>query len=85
MPLNILCFRYTGGVEDETLLNDLNKELLLQLQESGIALPSHTIVDGKYSLRVANTNHRTVTTDFDLLVDSVLEIGRRLESDQGKH
>jgi aromatic-L-amino-acid decarboxylase len=80
-PLNILCFRYTGGLKDETLLNALNKELLLQLQESGVALPSHTVVAGKYSLRVANTNHRTVTSDFDLLVETVLEIGRRLEKE----
>jgi len=79
-PLNILCFRYTGNIKDNDALNVLNKELLLQLHESGIALPSYTTLNGKYSLRVANTNHRTVKKDFDMLVESVLALGKKLES-----
>ncbi|MEO8087459.1 MAG: pyridoxal-dependent decarboxylase [Bacteroidota bacterium] len=77
--LNILCFRYIGNIEGNETLNALNKELLLQLHESGVALPSYTTLHGKYSLRVANTNHRTVKKDFEILVDAVLEIGRKLE------
>jgi aromatic-L-amino-acid decarboxylase len=80
-PLNILCFRYAGKTRNEAMLNDLNKELLLQLHESGDALPSYTTLNGKYSLRVANTNHRTVRKDFDLLIEKVLELGKKLEKD----
>lgn len=80
-PLNILCFRYRGKLSDDDLLNQLNKELLLQLHESGVAIPSYTTLNGKYSLRVANTNHRTVRKDFEILVNAVLELGHRLEKE----
>jgi aromatic-L-amino-acid/L-tryptophan decarboxylase len=78
-PLNILCFRYKGAITGDVKLNALNKELLLQLHESGIAIPSYTTLNGKYSLRVANTNHRTVNKDFDILIEHVLRMGRQLE------
>jgi len=77
-PLNILCFRYIGNSDKESL-NALNKELLLQLHESGVALPSYTTLNGNYSFRVANTNHRTVRKDFEILVGKVLELGSKLE------
>lgn len=80
-PLNILCFRYMGKQSDEEKLNRLNNELLLRLHESGVALPTYTTLHGKYSLRVANTNHRTVQKDFDILIDKVMEIGRELEKE----
>ena len=79
-PLNILCFRYKGSLTDSEALNSLNKELLLQLHESGVALPSYTTLNGNYALRVANTNHRTLKSDFDILVNKVLELGRKPKS-----
>jgi glutamate/tyrosine decarboxylase-like PLP-dependent enzyme len=78
-PLNILCFRYIGNNSDKESLNAMNKELLLQLHESGVALPSYTTLNGNYSFRVANTNHRTVKKDFEILVNKVLELGSKLE------
>ncbi len=77
-PLNILCFRYKGNLTHNEKLNALNKELLFRLHESGVALPSYTTLKGKYSLRVANTNHRTIKKDFELLVNKVIEIGDEL-------
>jgi len=56
----------------------MNSELLVQVQESGVAVPSNARLDGKFGLRIANTNHRTVPSDFDLLVDTVLRLGREL-------
>jgi aromatic-L-amino-acid/L-tryptophan decarboxylase len=79
-PLNLLCFRYKGKLTDDEQLNALNKELLFQLHESGVALPSYTILRGKYSLRVANTNHRTINEDFKILTDKVVELGQKLET-----
>jgi aromatic-L-amino-acid/L-tryptophan decarboxylase len=58
-PLNIVCFRFFAEGMDEPGLNQLIEELLLQLQESGIAAPSNTLLGGKYALRVAITNHRS--------------------------
>jgi glutamate/tyrosine decarboxylase-like PLP-dependent enzyme len=78
--LNILCFRYVvpGAVTSPDALDALNAELLVRIQESGVAMPSNARIDGRLALRVANTNHRTVPADFDLLVDTVLRLGREL-------
>jgi len=74
-PLNVVCFRFVvPGTDDETL-NALNTEILLRIQESGLAILSHTLLDGKFALRVAITNHRSRREDFDLLVKAVVEIG----------
>jgi glutamate/tyrosine decarboxylase-like PLP-dependent enzyme len=77
-PLNVVCFRYVvPGITDETL-NDLNKEILLRIQESGLAIPSQTTLHGKFAIRVAITNHRSRREDFDLLVRAVAETGAAL-------
>jgi aromatic-L-amino-acid decarboxylase len=76
VPLNVVCFRFrrTGCAEVE--LNALNKELLLRVQESGVAVISSTVLDGKFAMRAAITNHRSRREDFDALVKAVKEIGR---------
>ncbi|MER5968970.1 aminotransferase class I/II-fold pyridoxal phosphate-dependent enzyme [Streptomyces sp. NPDC002055] len=80
-PLNIACFRYVrpGAGPDE--LNALNQEILSRLQLRGLAVPSHTLIDGKFVIRVANTNHRTVRSDMDFLVDQVVALGDGLLKD----
>lgn len=75
VPLNICCFRFRAADGD---LNALNDEIVIQLQESGIAVPSTTIFDGKLAIRVNLTNHRTQNSDLDMLVEAVLKIGRGL-------
>jgi len=81
--LDIVCFRFNpGGLDDETL-NALNKEILIQLQEQGICAPSYTTLHGRYCLRVAIANHRSVQDDFDLLVKEVVRIGQKLTAQFG--
>jgi len=76
--LDIVCFRFNpGGLATETL-NRLNQDILVELQESGVAAPSYTTLNGAYCLRVAISNHRSRFEDFDLLVREVLRIGRGL-------
>src|SRR4051812_6304848 len=74
VPLNVVCFRYVPQGTQAGDLNALNQEILLRLQESGLALPSATVLQGRYAIRCANVNHRTRRADFDLLVEAV---GRR--------
>ncbi len=74
--LNVVCFRYVKPALDPAALNRLNEELLLRVQESGIAVPSSTVLDDKFALRVAIVNHRSRREDFDTLVDAVLRFGR---------
>ncbi|MEP7323632.1 MAG: aminotransferase class V-fold PLP-dependent enzyme [Saprospiraceae bacterium] len=80
VPMNIVCFRYRKeGLRTEEL-NQLNKEILMQVHELAIATPSSTVLQGNYVIRVAHVNHRTKIKDFDALIDAVLEIGRRLSN-----
>lgn len=76
--LDIVCFRYNPGGMEDGALNALNEEILLQLHEQGIAIPSYTTLQGRYCLRVAIANHRSVQDDFDVLADEVARIGRKL-------
>lgn len=78
VPLNIVCFRYRADGLDEQALDRLNQELLIRLHESGTAAPSNARLDGRFALRVCITNHRSRREDFDLLLETVLKLGRRL-------
>jgi aromatic-L-amino-acid/L-tryptophan decarboxylase len=78
VPLNIVCFRFRGGIHDESTLNALNKEILVRLQESGAAAPSSTILGGRFAIRVANVNHRSRREDFDYLISEVVRLGEEI-------
>jgi aromatic-L-amino-acid/L-tryptophan decarboxylase len=81
VPLNIVCFRFEPKIKmDPVDIDHLNMEIVMSLQEFGIASPSSTILNGSYAIRVAITNHRSVKEDFDILVHEVLKIGRQLVS-----
>jgi len=76
--MDIVCFRFNpGGLNDEQL-NALNKEILMHLHESGVAVPSYTTLNGRYCLRIAIANHRSRQEDFDLLAREVVRIGQEL-------
>ena len=74
VPLNIVCFRYRDAPEDE--LDRLNAEIVVELQERGIAAPSTTQIDGRLAIRACLCNHRTGETELTGLVDGVLALGR---------
>jgi glutamate/tyrosine decarboxylase-like PLP-dependent enzyme len=70
--LNIVCFRYRADDADT-----VNGEIVIDIQESGIAAPSTTVLDGRLAIRAAIVNHRTDACDIDALVAAVLEFGAR--------
>jgi aromatic-L-amino-acid/L-tryptophan decarboxylase len=76
--LNIVCFRYNPGGLSNEALNNLNQELLIRLQESGLAAPSSTLLEGSFYIRAAIANHRSRREDFDLLIEAVGKIGAEL-------
>lgn len=75
---DIVCFRYDPGGLDAARLKELNVEIMLRLQDSGVAVISDTSLKGEHALRVAICNHRTRYEDLDLLVDEVLRLGGAL-------
>ncbi len=72
VQLNIVCFRYRAADADE-----VNGNIVIDLQESGIAAPSTTVLDGQLAIRAAIVNHRTDICDIDALIAAVLEFGRQ--------
>ena len=68
--LNIVCFRYRA-----INANKINGDIVIDIQESGIAAPSTTILDGQLAIRAAIVNHRTDACDIDALISAVLEFG----------
>lgn len=78
VTLNVVCFRYRPATISQLSLNelnDLNEEIVIRLQESGIAVPSTTRIRNQSAIRVAITNHRSRREDFEILVEHVNNIG----------
>jgi aromatic-L-amino-acid/L-tryptophan decarboxylase len=79
VELNIVCFRYRAREA-----NKINGEIVIDIQESGIAAPSTTILDGELAIRAAIVNHRTDKRDIDALISAVLDFGaQRAPADDG--
>lgn len=71
VSLNIVCFRYRSEDADR-----VNADIVVALQESGIAAPSTTTIDGRLAIRAAIVNHRTQSSDIDALIDATIAFGR---------
>ena len=61
---------------DDAVLDNVNKQIEIELQEQGTAIPSIVVINGKQYLHVAITNHRSRREDFELLVHEVIRLGR---------
>ncbi|HEX3744532.1 MAG TPA: pyridoxal-dependent decarboxylase [Bryobacteraceae bacterium] len=78
VELNVVCFRYRSADAQR-----INPRIVIELQESGIAAPSTTILEGRFAIRAAIVNHRTGEREIDALVEKTLELGRALEARAG--
>ena len=79
--LNICCFRLRPDGLEEAALDTLNEEIVLRLQESGIAAPSTTRLKGRLAIRINLTNHRTQDSDLDLLLTEIVRIGEEVAAE----
>jgi glutamate/tyrosine decarboxylase-like PLP-dependent enzyme len=84
VALNIVCFGLRTSPDGE-----LNKAIVIDLQERGVAAPSTTIIGGRTVIRAAIVNHRTTKEDIDALMialrDSALRVtlAQMLRDDEG--
>jgi glutamate/tyrosine decarboxylase-like PLP-dependent enzyme len=69
--LDIVCFRICPPSLSEADIEDLNREIMIRLQEDGLAALSDTRVGSTYALRCAISNHRTRFSDIDILIDEI--------------
>jgi aromatic-L-amino-acid/L-tryptophan decarboxylase len=80
VSLNIVCFRFVAANLSADALDDLNRNIVIQLQVQGIAAPSTTRILGKIAIRVCITNHRTQQEDLELLIQEVIRLGKALHA-----
>jgi aromatic-L-amino-acid decarboxylase len=78
VQLNIVCFRYRAPGLDESALDAFNEELVVRLQESGIAVTSSTDIGGRRAIRVNITNHRTRREDMAILLDALKQLAQTM-------
>jgi len=83
--LSIATFRYAprdldrGDAGTAAYLDDLNRELLTRLQNSGEAYLSNAVVAGKFALRACVVNFRTSVADVEALIPVVLRLGAEID------
>ena len=82
--INIVCFRYRRQGLDAAALKALNNEIMLRLQEDGLAAVSDTTVHGVHCMRAAINNHRTRDEDLDLLVRETVRLGREIANHRSR-
>lgn len=75
VPLNIICFRFhpPGYSDDE--LDELNSRLGEAVLSDGRIYVGTTKYGGHVAFRPAIVNWRTTTSDVDLLVEVIRELG----------
>ena len=78
VSLNVVCFRVARPGQGPEEQDAHNKELLLRIQEAGVAVPSGSRVDGRYVIRVACSNHRSRWEDFEVLAETVERLSATL-------
>ena len=76
VPLNIVCFSLVG----EPPPGSANRELVMRLQERGLAAPSSTRIAGREVIRAAIFNHRTRLADVDGFFDDAASIAAELRA-----
>lgn len=77
VPLSLVCFRFNDG-RDEDALNALNKILLDRVNATGRVFLTHTVLRGKYVLRLVvgqrTTEERHVRQAWELIAGTAEEI-----------
>jgi glutamate/tyrosine decarboxylase-like PLP-dependent enzyme len=83
--LSIATFRFVppdlkdGREKTAAYLDELNRELLTRLQQSGEIYPSNAVVHGKFALRFCIVNFRTSIEDIEALLPIVVRVGKQID------
>jgi len=76
----LVCFRYRPTGYDEKQINILNEKLNHQLNDSGKLYLSHTLLDGKYTLRMVTAQTNVTMTHVERAWTAIKETARSLGS-----
>jgi len=73
-PLNLVCFRQMGG-------DEANRRLLERLNQSGALYMTHTVLDGKYTLRLCVGQTRTEAEHVSAAWARIRAMAREVSAD----
>jgi aromatic-L-amino-acid/L-tryptophan decarboxylase len=85
--LSITTFRYLpaglqpGSPQEDSYLDDLNKEILSRLEKGGEVFLSNAVIGGRFYLRICVVNFRTSLEDIQALPSIVTRVGREADAD----
>lgn len=79
VALNIAVWRWVPAGFTGEQCDVLNRELLLRIQESGLAVPSGSVMRARYVIRTCITNHRTTWADLERFADGIAPLARAIE------
>ena len=74
VSLNVVCFRFTPEGRSPEEQDAINQEILLRVQESGLAIVSGSKIGGRYVIRVACSNHRSTWDDYEAFLQGIVRI-----------
>lgn len=60
-------------------LDRLNQAIVARLQREGRVFPSHTVVDGRFTIRICVLNYQTSRDDLDAVLAEVVRCGYELD------
>lgn len=82
VTLNVVCFRFTSCDASPEECDAINRAIMIHLQTSGFAVLSNTRIGGRFVLRAAITNHRTVEDDIRSLVPEIIRVGKQIAAER---
>jgi aromatic-L-amino-acid/L-tryptophan decarboxylase len=79
VAFSLVCFRFhPAGIDDETLLDNINEQLMLAVNATGKMYLSHTRLNGRFTLRMVtsqtNIDREDIQTAWDLLLKTAVTI-----------
>ncbi|MCU0461304.1 MAG: aminotransferase class I/II-fold pyridoxal phosphate-dependent enzyme [Bacteroidales bacterium] len=77
--INVVCFRYAPAGCDEKKINILNEKLNHLLNDSGKIYLSHTVINGKYTLRMVTGQTNVTFSHVEKAWALILQTARRLK------
>ncbi len=78
--ISVVCFRFKpGGYSDEEL-NSMNEKLIHMLNDSGKIYLTHTVLNGKYTLRMVTAQTNVTMEHVERAWDLIMKTARGLDS-----
>jgi len=76
--ISVVCFRYNPDGYNEDQLNTINEKLNHRLNDSGKIYLSHTVLNGKYVLRMVTAQTNVTLTHVEKAWDLIMETARNI-------